>query len=478
RFGWRTLRNSLGFTAIAILTLALGIGANTSVFSVVNSVLLNPLPYPHAEQLVAIHESKPNFKSGSIPYPNFRDWQKSNPSFSAMAIARGYAYTLTGRGEPEQIRARFISSDFFAILGVKPVLGRAFAPGEDVIGGPPLAIISAGLWKRKFGESSEALGKALKLDGKEFTIVGVIPASFDLVLRSSELTEVYVPIGQWNNPLLNRRGAGLGIHGVGRLKPEVRFEQAVADMARVSHNLSVAYPDTNADISANLNPLRAEMLGDVQPTLLVLLGAVGFVLLIACANVANLLLARSTGRTHELAIRAALGAGQSRLVRQLLTESVLLAFAGGALGLLLAHWATTAMLNALPQQLPRAGEIGIDTRVLLFTMGVSLLAGVLFGLAPALKTSHPRLHETLKESGRGGSGTRQRTQSVFVVCEMAMALVLLVGAGLLIRSLVALWHVDPGFNPHNVLTFGLAFPPSINSASSSPEAIRSYVRDI
>jgi predicted permease len=478
RFGARTLRQSLGFTLVAILTLALGIGANTSLFSVVNGVLLNPLPYPHPNQLVTLHESKPNFKSGSISYPNFRDWQKDNRTFSAMAITRGYAFSLTGLGEPEQVRARFISSDYFTVLGVQPVLGRTFAPGEDVIGGPPLAIIGAGVWKRKFGSSPDVLGKSLTLDGKNFTIVGVSPASFDLFLRSTNITEVYVPIGQWSNPLLNRRGAGLGIHGIGRLKPGVTYEQAVADMDRVSRNLSAAFPDTNNNISADLIPLRKDMLGDVQPTLLVLLGAVGFVLLIACVNVANLLLVRSAGRTREFAIRAALGAGRGRLVRQLLTESILLALAGGGLGLLLAHWATAATLGFLPQQLPRAAEIKIDTNVLLFTMGISLLAGVVFGLAPALKTSQPRLHDTLKQSGRGSSGNRQRAQSMFVVLEMAMALILLVGAGLMIRSLAALWNVDTGFRPHNVLTFGLAFPPSMMKASSSPEAIRSYVRQL
>jgi len=478
RFGARTLRKNPGFTAVAILTLALGIGANTALFSMVNGVLLNPLPYPNPDQLVTLHESKPNFKNGSISYPNFRDWQKDNKTFSSMAISRGYAYSLTGRGEPEQLRAQFISSDFFSILGVQPVLGRTFAAGEDAIGGPPLAIISAGLWKRKLGSSPNVLGQALTLDGKDYTIVGVIPASFDLFLRTANITEVFVPIGQWSNPFLNRRGAGLGIHGIGRLKPGVTLDQAVADMDRISRNLSAAFPDTNNNISASIILLRKEMLGDLQRTLLVLLGAVGFVLLIACVNVANLLLARSTGRTHEFAIRAALGAGHGRLIRQLLTESILLALAGGGLGLLLARWATAVTLSILPQQLPRAAEISIDTHVLLFTMGISLLPGILFGLAPALKTSHPRLHETLKEGGRGSSGNRQRAQSVFVVLEMAMALILLIGAGLTIRSLAALWNVDPGFRPDQILTFGLAFPPSMLKSASSPEAIRAYIREI
>jgi predicted permease len=476
RFGARTLRKNPGFTAIAVLTLALGIGANTSLFSVVNGVLLNPLPYPNPEQLVTLHESKPNFKTGSISYPNFRDWQKDNHTFSAMAITRTYTFSLTGRGDAEQLRARFISSDFFSVLGVNPVLGRTFVTGEDEIGGPPLVVIGAGLWKRKFGASPDVLGKTLTLDGKDYTIVGVTPAAFDLFLRSVRITEVYVPIGQWNNPLLPRRGAGLGIHGVGRLKPGVTFEQATANLERISQNLATAFPDTNNGITAGMIPLRKSMLGNVQPTLLVLFGAVGFVLLIACVNVANLLLARSTGRTREFAIRSALGAGQGRLVRQLLTESILLALAGGAIGLALAQWATSAMLSVVPAELPRAAEIRVDAHVLIFTMGASLLAGILFGLAPALKTSQPRLHETLKESGRGSSGTRHRAQSVFVALEMAMALVLLIGAGLMIRSLTALWSVDPGFHPDHVVTFGLALPPSMMTAS--PQAMRSYLRDL
>ncbi|HYA64587.1 MAG TPA: ABC transporter permease [Candidatus Sulfotelmatobacter sp.] len=476
RYGLRMLAKNPGFTAIAVVTLALGIGANTALFSVVNAVLLNPMPYPHSEELVAIHESKPNFDRGSISYPNFFDWQKDNNTFAAMAISRGFGFSLTGLGEAEQINARFISSDYFPLLGVNPVIGRNFAPGEDRIGAAPVAMISAGLWNRKFSSSPSVLGKTLTLDGRSYTVVGVIPENFDLFRRSANLADVFVPIGQWNNPLLARREAGLGFHGIGRLKPGVTIQQARADMDRVTANLAAAYPDTDKGIGASLVPMREAMLGDVQPVLLVLLGAVGFVLLIACVNVANLLLARSTARTREFAIRAALGAGQRRLIRQLLTESILLALAGGALGLFLARWATQAALGVLPTELPRATDIRLDSHVLFFTIAISLLAGILFGLAPALKTSDLSLHETLKESARGLSGARQRTQSVFVVLEMAMALVLLVGAGLMVRTLAHLWNVDPGFDPHNVLTFSISLPPSMMNAS--PDAIRAAYRDV
>jgi predicted permease len=475
RYGLRMLRKAPGFTLVVVMTLALGIGANTALFSVVNGVLLNPLPYPEPDRLVTLHESKPNFETGSISYPNFRDWQKENQTLSAIAISRSNSFALTGDGEAEQLPAELVSSDFFPVFGVKPVIGRIFAPGEDEIGASPIALISAGLWKRKFASSPGVLGKGITLDGKDYTIVGVIPPSFNLLLRTFSPSEVYLPIGQWGNPSLPRRSAGLGIHGVGRLRPGVSIEQAQADMDRVSRNLAAAYPDSNRGVGAKLLPLKFEMVGRIQPILLVLLGAVGFVLLISCVNVANLLLARSTVRMREFAVRAALGATQGRVVRQLLTESVLLALAGGGLGLLLAVWGTRAALSLLPAALPRAEEIGLDSRVLLFTLLVSVCAGLVFGLAPALRTSHQDLHSTLKEGARSASGAHHRAQNTFVVIEMAMALVLLAGAGLTIRSLVRLWSVNPGFDPNNVLTFSVSLPPS--TAQASPEAVRAAWRE-
>lgn len=476
RYGIRMLLKSPGFTTVAILTLALGIGANTALFSVVNGVLLKPLPYPHPEQLVWLAESKPNFDTGSISFPNFRDWQKDSRTFTGMAISRGYSFNLTGLGETEQLRGEFITSDFFKVLGVNPLVGRSFAPREDDIGAAPIAMISEAFWRRKFGGSQDALGKNLNLDGTGYTIVGVISASFDLSLGSFRNIDVYVPVGQWSNPMLPKRGAGLGFHGIGRLKPGVSIEQARADMSRVSSSLTAAYPDTNTGIGASLLPLKQTMVGEVSKLLLVLLAAVGFVLLIACVNVANLMLARAAARTREFAIRAAMGAGQARLVRQLLTESLLLALAGGAFGLLLAGWGTQSPLRLLAQGLPRAGDVRLDARVLLFTVAISVGCGVLFGLAPALKMEARNLHDTLKEGGRGASGLRHRAQGIFVVVEMAMALILLISAGLMVRSLVALWRINPGFDSNNVLTFGVALPPAMRNASA--DGIRAALRNV
>jgi predicted permease len=475
RYAVRQSAKTPGITAVVVLTIALGVGANTALFSVVNGVLLNPLPYPQPEQLVTLHESKPNFESGSISFPNFRDWRKDNHTFSAMAISRGYSFGLTGAGEAAQVNGEFVASDLFSILGVKPLPGRTFAPGEDEIGASPIALISEGLWQRKFSSAADIVGKSVTLDGRGYTIIGVIPASFHFAMLASAQTEVYVPVGQWKNNLLNTRSAGLGFHGVGRLKPGVTLEQAAADMRAVTSNLAAAYPDADKGIDAKLIPLKRWVVGSVRRLLLVLLASVGFVLLIACVNVANLLLARSTGRTREFAIRAALGATQRRVLRQLLTESVGLALLGGAFGLLLAAWGTRAALGVLPTALPRAEEIGLDLRVLFFTLAISLFAGVLFGLAPAFKMSPSNTQAGLQEAGRGMSSARHRVQSVFIVAEMAMALVLLAGAGLMVRSLTRLWNVDPGFNSRNVLTVGLSLPPSMMNAS--PDAIRAAFRE-
>ena len=476
RYAVRMLVKSPGFTAIAVLTLALGIGANTALFSVVNGVLLSPLPYPQPDRLVALYSRTANFTESSISYPNFLDWQRENNSFTDLAAWRGDSFNMTGAGEPERLRTEMISADFFPILGVQPVLGRTFTAQDDHPGAAPVVILSNGFWQRRFGASQKILGRAISLNGTRYTVIGVLPTNFYFTGNNFRLSDIYIPLGQWTDATFLDRRVGMGMNAVGRLKTGITLAQARADMAGVAENLARAYPQADKDSGVTLHPLKQDIVGDVAPLLYVLLGAVGFVLLIACVNIANLLLARSTGRTREFAIRAALGASRARVVRQLLTESVLLSFVGGVIGLLLAAWGTRAAIAILPQALPRSGNVGLDVRVLLFTLGVSLLAGILFGLAPALKTSQRNLQETLKEGGRGSSGARHRLQGVFVIAETALALILLVGAGLMIRSLVALWGVNPGFNPHNLLTFGVAYPPEM--ASAPPEQIRNGVRQL
>ena len=467
RYGLRMLAKSPGFTAIAILTLALGIGANTALFSVVNGVLLNPLAYPQSGELVALYGKTPGFDQAPINYPNFLDWQRETKTFSSLAMYRNQDYNFIGTGEAERLSGYMISADFFSTLGVRPILGRSFRADDDVVGAAPVVILGGGFWKRRFGASPEITGKSIVLNGTSCTIVGVIPAGFTFYGQDRD---VYTPIGQWNDASFRDRRVDVSAHAIGRLKPGVTLSQAKADMDGIAQNLAAAYPEADKAVGITLVSMKEDIVGNVQPSLIVLLAAVGFLLLIACANVANLLLARSMGRSREFAIRASLGASQGRVMRQLLSESILLAGMGGALGLLLAFWGTKAVLGTLPGALPRANEVSLDSRVLLFTIALSLFAGIVFGLAPALKTSRVNLEEILKESGRGLSGARHRLQGVFVAVEVAMALVLLVGAGLMVRSLAALWRVNPGFNPSHAITFSLSLPAAPTTSSAETRA--------
>jgi len=467
------LAKNPGFTAIAVVTLALGTGANTAIFSVVDGVLLNPLPYRQPDQLVALYSSSTEDDRSTSSYANFLDWARDNRSFSALAAYRPDSFNLAGMGEPERVPVEMVSASFFSLLGVHPILGRNFLPDEDQLGSAPVVLISDGFWKRKFGSSPGALGKVLTLNGTAYTIVGVIPPNFNYHGRNFQHSDVYVPIGQWDDLTFRDRKVSNGMNVVGRLNPGVAFDQAKADMRTLARHLADEYPEANKGLGITLVPLKLDLVGYIQPVLLILQTAVGFVFMIACVNIANLLLVRSRGRTRELAIRIALGASRGRVIRQLLTESILLAMAGGGLGVLIASWATQSALKVLPDVLPRAEEIRLDARVLLFMVAVSVLAGILCGLAPALRTSRTGLHETLKEGGRGSSGSRHRTQSVFVVVEMALALVLLAGAGLMIRSLAKLWSVHPGFDSHNVLTARVSVP-----ALGSPDAVRARWRQI
>ena len=477
RYGLRMLAKSPSFTAIAVLTLALGIGANTVLFSVVNGVLLNALPFPAPDGLVALFTNRIHFERASISYPNFLDWQRENQTFASMAAFRPDDFNLTGAGEAEHLRGEMVSADFFSTLGVKPAVGRWFTPEEDRLGGAPVVVISAGLSKRKFGSAPDIVNGKMTLNGTEYTIVGVLPATFTLRMQNfPENNEVYVPIGQWTDVIFRDRSAGLGTKAIGRLKAGITVEQARADMVSIANRLAEAYPVEDKDSGVTVMSLKESMVREIKPFLLVLMGAVGFVLLIACVNVANLSLARSMSRSREFAIRSALGAGTYRVLSQLLTESVLLAGAGGALGLLLATWGREGALRLVSDSLPRVQEVRLDGRVLAFTIVISLLSGILFGLAPALKILRPDLQMTLKEGGRGSSGGRHRAQGIFVAIELSMAVVLLIGAGLMLRTLSRLWNVSPGFNPNHVLTFDIGLPPSADKVT--PAAIRASLLEV
>ena len=475
RFGLRMLWKSQGFTLIALLTLALGIGANTVIFSIVNAVLLRPLPFPEPDRLVAIYTYLASDGNESFSYPDFLDWQRENRSFDYLATYRPTDFTLTGAGVPEHIQGERISAEFFDSLGMKLRLGRTFRLDEDRPGATPVALVSEGLWRRRYGAQAAILGQTVAIDGVAYTIVGVVPANFHFSGKEFVAGDVYIPIGQSNDWALWKRQFTYN-YGIGRLKPGVTLQNAREDMDAVALRLAERYPETNKNAGVALAPLKQDITGESAIALYVLLGAVGFVLLIACVNIANLLLARSTARMREFAVRATLGASRSRCICQLLSESVLLSVIGGLLGLALAVWGSAGAFSLLPQKLPRANEIGFDARVLLFTLGTSLIAGVLFGLAPALRISQQDLQGTLKEGGRGLSGTRHRLQSVFIVAEMALALVLLTGAGLMIRTLMELRSVDPGFNPRNVLNFEVTLP--LSYATKPAEAVREQVRQI
>jgi putative ABC transport system permease protein len=445
RYSGRLLLKHPAFTLIAILTLGLGIGANTAIFSIVNAVLLRPFPYQSPEQLVLIGEG---VARGSVSYPNFADWKDDRRAFeSTSAVRSNENFNLTGTGEPERLQGRLVSAEFLSTLGVKPFLGRDFLIEEDRQSATPAAILSYGFWSRRFGNDQSVIGKQITLNNQSFTVVGVTAADFQYGLDA----DVTVPIGLQADRF-KARGADPGISVIARLKPNVLLEQAESELKLIYTQLEQQYPQSNTGRRAVLMPLHEAFVGDVRQPLLILLGAVALVLLIACANVANLLLVRASTRRREISVRVALGASRGRIVRQLLTESILLAVIGGLLGIVLAYWGTGFIAYQLPDGIPRLHESTVDASVLAFTLVVSILTGLLFGLAPAFQAYRLNLTESLKEGDRGSSGNRQRLRSVLVVGEVALTLTLLVGAGLLVQSFLRVLQVDPGFNSQNLLT--------------------------
>ena len=465
RYGARTLRRNPGFTVVAMLTLALGIGANTAIFSVLNGVLLRPLAYPDADRLLRIYETSADFNHTSLSYPNFLDWQRESHSFTGMGIYRSNDLNFSGTGEPEQLSGEYLTASVFDVLGVRPMMGRNFLPQEERAGAGCTALLSYGFWKQRLAGDPNILGRSLTLNGSSCVVVGVMPGDF----RFREDARVYLPIEQWKAPDLHDRESHPGLHGVARLKPGVSIESAQAELSTIASGLARQYPKSNAGRGIRLVPMKDDMVSNIRPTLWLLAGAVGFVLIIACANVANLLLARATARKREFAIRAALGAERWRVVRQLLTESVLLSLGGAAAGLLLARWGTGLVLAAVPDTLPRAAEIGIDPYVLFYTLAVSVFTGIIFGLAPAIQGASADPHESLKEGTRGAGGARHRTEGIFAAVEVGLAVILLSGAGLMMESIWHLWRVNPGFNTRHVLTAQVALSPG---AMANPESIR------
>jgi predicted permease len=435
-------------------------------------VLLNPLPYPRSHQLVALYESKPGLEQGPISYPNFLDWHRAAQSFSSMAIYRHEDYNLLRGGQAERVNGLMVSSRFFTTLGVHPHLGRDFVPQDDHVGAAPVVMLSDAFWHRHFGGSPAVLNGSLDLGGINYTIVGILPPGFTFLDTDRD---VFTPIGQLSDPTFLDRRVDLSSHAIARLNAGVTLAQARAEMDSIAHHLALAYPEADKNVGIAVVSMKQDLIGKVTPYLLVLLGAVVFLLLIACANVASLLLVRAMRRSGEFAVRRALGASSARIVAQLLTESLLLAGLGGIAGSLLAFFGTRAVLRFLPDVLPRSSEVSMDSRVLLFTLGVSLLSGLGFGLAPALKFSRLDLQQVLRQTARGAGGTRRRLHAFLVAAEVALSLVLLAGAGLMLRSFAALLRVNPGYQPEHAITFSVSLPPN---PKATPAETRARLRHV
>ncbi|MFN2622316.1 MAG: ADOP family duplicated permease [Chthoniobacterales bacterium] len=463
RYGLRSLRKKPGFALTVVIALALGIGANTAIFSVINAVLLRSLAYRDPGRIVMVWERslRGGRAQNSVSPANFLDWKKQSSSFEQNAASWDTRLNLTSGGEPEEIQIQKVSADFFPVLGVQPELGRAFVQAEETPGTEPVVILGHDLWQSRFAGNPAIIGQTVTMSGRNCTVVGVMPPGFYFL---NTQIEAWLPL-QFD-PATDWRKLGRFLRSVARLRPGVTLRQAQAELDAIGKQLEIAYPDYNKGWGVNLVPMHEQIVGDIRPVLLVLLAAVAFVLLIACANVANLLLSRAASRQKELALRAALGADRMRLIRQMLTESMVLAMMGGVLGVLLAYWGIQLLVAFAPDNIPRLHEITIDPRVLGFTFGISLLTGLVFGLVPALQSSRPDLNDALKEGARGSSSGNRVVRNLFVVAEMALALVLLIGAGLMLRSFSQLHQVKTGFETENVLTMRVQLP---NAKYGQPE---------
>jgi predicted permease len=473
KYGARMLLKSRGVTLIAILTLALGIGANTAIFSVLNAVVLRPLPYPESDRLMLLTEWSEQVPNMSFSIANFKDLREQQTVFESVGAFRTNNYVMTGEGDPERLNGRQVTYDFFQTIRVQPILGRVFGEDEDRPGAERVALLSEGFWQRRFGGDPEIIGRHLTLNGESFEVIGVLAGTFHQSWRN---VDVWVSLMRLEEQLggPERRGSHPGIYVAGMRKPGVSEPQAEADVKAIAARLAEEYPNSNAQQSMTATGFQAFLIRDLRPRVLILMAAVGFVLLIACANLANLLLARGAGRRREIAIRAALGAGRARLLRQMLTESVLLSVAGGVLGIAVAWAGLRGLLAITPANVPRMDEVALDGTVLAFTAILSVLTGILFGLVPAWHAARTDLNETLKEGGRSGRGGEGRhwVRNALVVAEVSLALVLLVGAGLMLKSFQNVLAADTGINPEGVLTATIAPPPTLGT---EPEKVRPYI---
>ncbi len=472
RYAIRTLAKNPGFTAVAVLTLALGIGANTAIFSVVNAVLLRPLPFRDPDRLVLIYETLPSAPQIGPSYQNYQDFHDQTRSIENVSAAHNATLTLTGAGEPERLAGQMTSASMFSLLGVNAIEGHTFLPEEDRAGGPNVALISYGFWQRKYAGARDAVGKSLVLDNHNYTIVGILPAGYQLMVP----VDVVLPFDPWAKTLPDDRNWHAGITAVGRLKDGMTIEQARAEMTTIAKRLEQQYPIYDTGMGSQVVAMRDKLVDNVRPALLVLLGAVGLVLLIACGNIASLLLARASGRQREVAIRTAIGATRSRIVRQLLTESILLAITGAGIGLLFAWASMASLLRLAATSVPNISPVTLDSHVLEFAACLAIFSGIVFGLAPAIQTAKIDLRSVLNESTRGstGGGAQQHMRSGLVVVQVALALVLLIGAGLLLRSFQRLQDVSPGFRPDNLLVADIPLSP--NAYPQSPERMEFFDR--